>query len=46
MMEQELTKFLTFWDHLNENEKELLKQNATLQTYAKGITMHRGSDDC
>ncbi len=26
MMEQELTKFLTFWDHLNENEKELLKQ--------------------
>ena len=46
MMEQELTKFLTFWDHLNENEKELLKQNATFQTYAKGITMHRGSDDC
>ena len=44
MMEQELTKFLTFWDHLNENEKELLKQNATFQTYAKGITMHRGRD--
>lgn len=25
MMEQELTKFLTFWDHLNENEKRVIK---------------------
>lgn len=45
-MDKELAKFLSFWDHLNDDEKELLKQNATIQTYSKDITMHRGSDSC
>lgn len=45
-MDKELANFLSFWDHLNDDEKELLKQNATIQTYSKDITMHRGSDSC
>lgn len=45
-MDKELAKFLSFWDHLNDDEKELLKQNATVQTYSKDVTMHRGGDSC
>ncbi|WP_455682306.1 Crp/Fnr family transcriptional regulator [Thomasclavelia sp.] len=45
-MDKELAKFLSFWHYLNNDEQELLKQNATTQTYLKGMTMHQGSDDC
>lgn len=45
-MDKGLSKFLTFWNLLDDTEKELLNQNAIIQNYLKGVTMHQGSDDC
>lgn len=45
-MGEELSKFLTFWNQLNGAEKKLLVQNAIVQKYLKGVTMHHGSGDC
>lgn len=45
-MDQELAGFLAFWQQLSDDEKDLLKRDATLKSYPKGATMHRGSDDC
>ncbi len=45
-MDKELSKFLTFWNLLDDTEKELLNQNAIVQNYLKGVTMHQGSGDC
>ena len=45
-MDKELSNFLTFWNLLDDTEKELLNQNAIVQNYLKGVTMHQGSGDC
>lgn len=34
------------WEHLTEDEKELICQNTKKATYKKGETIHRGSSDC
>lgn len=46
LMKEELAKFLDFWNKLNIEEKELLSREAKINLYTKGMTMHRGSDDC
>lgn len=45
-MNKDLAKFLPFWNQLNDDEKEILNESATVKTYSKGVTMHQGSDDC
>lgn len=45
-MDKDLAKFLTFWNQLNDDEKKILNESATVKAYSKGVTMHQGSDDC
>lgn len=37
---------LTFWDHLNPNQKTMLLENATPISYKRGENIHRGENDC
>jgi len=37
---------LTFWDHLNPNQKTMLLENATPVNYKRGENIHRGENDC
>lgn len=37
---------LTFWDHLNPNQKNMLLENAVPVKYKRGENIHRGDNDC
>ncbi|MBU4437971.1 MAG: Crp/Fnr family transcriptional regulator [Acetobacterium sp.] len=37
---------LTFWDHLNSNQKNMLLENAVPVKYKRGENIHRGDNDC
>jgi CRP/FNR family transcriptional regulator len=37
---------LTFWDHLNQNQKNILLENAVSVKYKRGENIHRGENDC
>ncbi len=45
LMEDYLSKQLSFWQHLSEQEKNLLCKNTTIAKYSKGKRLHNG-DDC
>lgn len=39
-------KLIPFWEDLNEDEKEYVKTASHVQTYEKGVILHRGEEDC
>lgn len=39
-------KNLSFWEHLSEEEKNLLCENTISAKYPKGTSIHNGNDDC
>ena len=36
----------SFWEHLTEDQKDMLCRSATLATYPKGVNLHNGSEEC
>ena len=36
----------SFWEHLSDQEKELLCDNTIAAHYPKGISVHSGNEDC
>ncbi|AFA47304.1 Crp/Fnr family transcriptional regulator [Acetobacterium woodii] len=43
---QFIETILTFWDHLNSQQKSMLLENAMLMNYQRGETIHQGENDC
>lgn len=41
-----LAESYSFWEHLTDEERELLLTNTTAVRYEKGGTIHRGDNDC
>ena len=41
-----LKEILTFWDHLNDREKQMIIDNTYPVTYKKGDMIHGGDSDC
>ena len=41
-----LKTILTFWDHLNPNQKTMFLENAMPVSYKRGENIHRGENDC
>lgn len=41
-----IPKVLTFWDKLDESEKEFILNNFAATSYKKGSTVHSGDNDC
>jgi len=41
-----LIKHFSFWEHLNDQEKELLCDNTTAAHYPKGLNVYSGTEDC
>lgn len=41
-----IAHIMTFWDNLNEKEKEFVLSNMTPIHYEKGNTVHSGAQDC
>ncbi|MEG0830040.1 MAG: Crp/Fnr family transcriptional regulator [Anaerovoracaceae bacterium] len=39
-------KHFSFWEHLSEQEKQLLCDNTNIAHYLKGTNVHRGNEDC
>ena len=48
MQEQDYSFLETFpfWEHLSNDEKNLLMQNIVLMKYPKGYNIHNGSEGC
>lgn len=50
MLNKQDTQFietiLTFWDHLNSQQKSMLLENAMPTNYQKGENIHQGENDC
>ena len=50
MLEKEDLKFVksrfTFWNKLNDTEKNLIEYNTTKMTYKKGQNLHSGDNEC
>ena len=50
MLDKENLQFVksrfTFWDKLNDTEKDLIKQNTTKITYKKGQNLHSADNEC
>lgn len=40
------SEHFSFWEHLTTQQQELLNNHASLVSYAKGTTLHNGSDEC
>lgn len=43
---QLLKQGFTFWDKLDESQKQLMLNNVIATSYPKGMTIHNGGDDC
>lgn len=41
-----ISKVLTFWDKLNQQDQELILRNIKRETYKKGEVIHGGKHDC
>ena len=41
-----LKQTLPFWQHLNQNEKNILINNASIIEYQSGQLIHHGKNDC
>lgn len=39
-------KHFSFWDHLSDQEKELLYNHTVAAHYPKGVSVHNGNEDC
>lgn len=39
-------RYFSFWEHLNDSEKELLCNNTTSKKYIKGSNLHSASEKC